>query len=144
MGRVKLEVVMTTAPSNRQSPVESFVCPDSLDECKQLIIQFSEERASIDWQLSKSISDEKEGIKKPDWDWIRKATMAHRIKGLQIMKLNNKIAELNKASVLSRDSEVAEAFLSCAIRMLDPEVRGDIWDAVIVNYPELKHRVTAV
>lgn len=139
---------MTTSPSESEwhSPVQDFPMPDTIEECKAMIVRLGEDRASIDFQLSRSISQERQDGIKPNWDWIRRARSAHKIKGLQIMRLNNHIAELNAATAqqVDRPTDVAEAFMAVAIRMLDPEARGDIWDAVFVNYPELKGKINPV
>lgn len=123
-----------------------FIMPNTVEECRIMIHTLSEERATIDYQLSRSISNERERGIKPDWDWIRKARLAKRIKGIQISKLNDKIRSMKDLGVNPTSDEIlpSDAFMMIAVRMLPEETRNDIWDAVFANWPHLKGKIVPV
>jgi hypothetical protein len=109
-----------------------------------MIHTLSEERATIDYQLSRSISNERERGIKPDWDWIRKARLAKRIKGIQISKLNDKIRAMKSPDEDPQEILPSDAFMMVAVKMLPEETKDEIWSAVFVNWPHLKGKIVPV
>lgn len=123
-----------------------FLIPNTVEECRALIHTLSEERATIDFQLSRSISNERERNVKPDWEWIRKARLAQRIKGIQIAKINDKIRSMKVQPDDSSADKIlpSDAFMMVALEILPPESKDEIWAMVFTNWPHLKEKIVPV
>lgn len=114
-----------------------FTLPDTVAACHEMTALLAEQRAGIEFSLSKSVTDQKEHAIPPDWDWVRRARYAHKIKGIQIQRLNAHLAELRRAE----KKELGQAFMEAALGVFEAADLQDVWDVVHERHPHLRREV---